>query len=87
MRVLLQNQTYCYLNFPLKDSTLVSVCKFEVNFSARLHRTFSELWNADDDLPLADVQLQIVLEQSKKDAEAYDCLEQSTEGSLLTKVY
>ncbi|KAK6730337.1 hypothetical protein RB195_007042 [Necator americanus] len=38
-----------------------------------------ELWNSDDDLPLADVQLQVVLDISEKEAQAFAALKRSSE--------
>ncbi|RCN30052.1 hypothetical protein ANCCAN_24181 [Ancylostoma caninum] len=47
-------------------------------------RPRKELWNADDELPLADVQLQVVLEQSKREAELASS-KRSSEANLSTK--
>ncbi|ETN73072.1 hypothetical protein NECAME_04380, partial [Necator americanus] len=46
---------------------------------SKMMRRNDELWNSDDDLPLADVQLQVVLDISEKEAQAFAALKRSSE--------
>ncbi|KAL6731354.1 hypothetical protein Aduo_002227 [Ancylostoma duodenale] len=64
-------------------STFESLLTDQETLTMKL-RPRRELWNADDELPLADVQLQVVLEQSKREAEA-SCTKRSDEESLESK--
>ncbi|RCN28961.1 hypothetical protein ANCCAN_25289 [Ancylostoma caninum] len=65
-------------------STFESLLTDQETLTMKL-RPRKELWNADDELPLADVQLQVVLEQSKREAELASS-KRSTEESPSTKV-